>query len=203
LAGLGVPRNLEEAFKWYSMAAEGGHPVAQWNVSNFFVRGIGGVEKDLKQAYLWCTRAAQQGFPPAQASQGVFLLKMRKPDAAMELLFKAAQNGDGEAQFNLYVQLEKWPDKAEIYGDALKWCIAAAESGIVAAQSSLATRYEHGVGLPVDLIEAHKWLFIAARSGNATSLNNLGRSAAGMTAPQIAEAERRAQIWLFDHGQRK
>lgn len=203
LTGVGAPRNLAEAFKWYLLAAEGGHPVAQWNVSNFFVRGIGGVEKDLKQAYLWCSRAAQQGFPPAQASQGVFLLKMRKPAEAMEWLYRAAQNGDGEAQFNLYVQLEKLPEKAEAYGGALKWCLAAAESGIVAAQSSLAARYANGVSLPVDVIEAHKWLLIAARSGNPACMDSLSRSVAAISSPQLAEAERRAQMWISDHGHRK
>ena len=195
MAGVGLSRDLAEAFKWYLLAAEGGDPLAQWNVSNFFVRGIGGVAKNLKQAYLWCSRAAQQGFPPAQASLGIFLLKMGKTDEAMEWLHRAAQNGDGEAQFNLFLQLERLPEKVGQYGASFPWCFAAAEAGIAAAQGSLAVSYATGEGLPLDLVEAHKWFVVAARSGHRASIENLKRSTVALNPQQIAEAERRAQAW--------
>lgn len=53
-------RNDNTAAWWYRQAARCGHAVAQLNLGDFHVRGIG-VERDPVRAYLWLGLAARQG----------------------------------------------------------------------------------------------------------------------------------------------
>jgi TPR repeat protein len=58
--GQGVPRDSEEAARWYRLAAAQGHAVAQFNLALLYVHGQG-VEQDYVQAYLWFSLSAEQG----------------------------------------------------------------------------------------------------------------------------------------------
>lgn len=51
-------------------------------------------------------------------------------------------------------------------------------------------------GLACDLIEAHRWLNIAASAGHAEAAMCRADIAEEMTAREIAEAQRRAREWL-------
>ncbi len=74
LAGLALaegkllPANLPEAFKWFTLAAERGHPDAQNNLAIFYIRGMG-VPKDLATAYKWIALARAGGNRDAAANE--------------------------------------------------------------------------------------------------------------------------------------
>jgi TPR repeat protein len=58
--GTGVPKDYEEALKWYKKAAEQGNSNAQYNLG--FMYGTGtGVPKDYVLAYRWYSLAVAQG----------------------------------------------------------------------------------------------------------------------------------------------
>ncbi len=60
-----------------------------------------------------------------------------------------------------------------------------AEQGDVEAQYNLALKYELGVGVPQDYVEARKWYLKAAERGNASAQLNLGALYySGQGAPQ-------------------
>ncbi len=59
--GLGVPRDLAEAAKWYGRAAGQGVPNAQFNMAMMHANGEG-VRQDLVLAYMWWSLAAER-FP--------------------------------------------------------------------------------------------------------------------------------------------
>jgi TPR repeat protein len=59
--GLGVPRSVDEALRWYRAAAVRGHPLAQYNLATMYEDGEG-VARDLVEAYKWYTLAARGGF---------------------------------------------------------------------------------------------------------------------------------------------
>ncbi len=59
--GRGVPRDLQEAFKWYQRAAERGAVPAQHNLGTMYASGAA-VKRDLVQAYKWFHIAAVAGF---------------------------------------------------------------------------------------------------------------------------------------------
>ena len=58
--GQGVPKDYEEAIKWFHMAAEQGHAEAQSNLGGMYFKGEG-VPEDDKEAVKWYRLAAEQG----------------------------------------------------------------------------------------------------------------------------------------------
>src|SRR5688572_5878864 len=75
--------------------------------------------------------------------------------------------------------------------------MAEAESGSVEALYELGVTYSTGRGgVPVDLIEAHKWFNLAALSGCTRGQQCRAEIAIEMTAREIAEAQRQARSWL-------
>lgn len=74
----------------------------------------------------------------------------------------------------------------------------AAEKGQPTAQYELGLRYSTGKGVPLDYIEAHKWLNLAARSvAEAKALR--AELAHDMSPREIAEAQRQAREWMQTH----
>lgn len=59
-SGLGVEKNLREAFRWYLMAAQGGLLAAQEKVSLFYSVGVGTVKND-ERSYFWLLIAQYNG----------------------------------------------------------------------------------------------------------------------------------------------
>ena len=78
--------------------------------------------------------------------------------------------------------------------------LAEAERGSTAAVFELGVTYSTGRGgVPVDLIEAHKWFNLAALSGCTRGQQCRAEIAIEMTAREIAEAQRQARSWLGSH----
>ncbi len=82
--------------------------------------------------------------------------------------------------------------------------IADAEAGDVEALYDLGVSYSTGrSGVPVDLIEAHKWFNLAALSGDTRSQACRAEISIEMTAREIAEAQRQARAWLGQAGHQR
>ena len=61
----------------------------------------------------------------------------------------------------------------------------------------LGVAYSCGTGgMPVDLVEAHKWFNLAALRGSEEGQSMRAEIAEEMTARQIAEAQRQARAWM-------
>jgi TPR repeat protein len=56
--------------------------------------------------------------------------------------------------------------------------------------------YSAGVGVAVDLVEAHKWFNIAATRGHADAARLRREVAEQMTDAEIGSAQRAARDWL-------
>lgn len=65
----GYSQNYVEAVRYYSMAAEAGHPTAQNNLGQMYNMGWG-VREDKHMAFYWWTKAAEQGQALAQSNLG-------------------------------------------------------------------------------------------------------------------------------------
>lgn len=63
--GQGVPKNPQEAARWYRAAARQGHASAQFNLGGVYFDGQG-VPQDHVRAYVWFTLAAIAGAPGGQ-----------------------------------------------------------------------------------------------------------------------------------------
>ena len=75
--------------------------------------------------------------------------------------------------------------------------LADAANGDVDALFDLGVAYSTGrTGLPVDLVEAHKWFNLAALSGCSRGQECRAEISVEMTAREIAEAQKQARAWL-------
>jgi TPR repeat protein len=82
--------------------------------------------------------------------------------------------------------------------------IADAEAGDVDALFDLGIIHSTGRGgVPVDLIEAHKWFNLAALSGCNRGQECRAEIALEMTAREIAQAQRQARAWLNATGHQR
>ena len=61
LEGNGVPKDIEEAMKWFKMAADQGAASAQYNLGQYYMK-----KNDMSEAVKWYRKAAEQGFSKAQ-----------------------------------------------------------------------------------------------------------------------------------------
>lgn len=59
--------------------------------------------------------------------------------------------------------------------------------------------YSVGAGVPVDLVEAHKWFNIAATRGHSEGARLRREMAEQMSDSEIGLAQRAARDWLTDH----
>ena len=75
----------------------------------------------------------------------------------------------------------------------------AAENGQPTAQYQLGLLYSTGRGVPMDYITAHKWLNLAARTGDEEARRLRAELAHDMSPQEIAEAQRQAREWLQTH----
>ena len=102
--GNGVPKDFDEAVKWYKKVAYSGNVQAQIMMGLCYEKGHG-VEKDYTQACSWYRKAADQGDSNAQLLFGSYLNRQKRgridEQEAVELFRKSAQQGNPNAQLLL------------------------------------------------------------------------------------------------------
>jgi hypothetical protein len=102
--GVGTPRDLTEAARWYCAATEQGCAEAQYNLAYMHEHGLG-VQQSHRDADEWYQKAVAEGF--ASAENNLAALYERHPelsqnhDQIVTLLNLAAEQGDAPAQYNL------------------------------------------------------------------------------------------------------
>lgn len=107
---------------------------------------------------------------------------------AVELLRKAAEHGDKEAQYNLAICYNDGTGIAKDETEALGWLHKAAEQGYAEAQNRFGVCYRDGIGVSEDEREAVKWFHKAAEQGYAMAQYNLGNcyySGTGVTKDKM------------------
>ncbi len=139
--GNGVPKDYEEAVRWYRLAAEQGYARAQFYLGSMYQTGRG-VPKDYKVALRWYKLAAVQGHAEAQFYLGTMYQNGRGVPKDYNVAARwhklAAEQGDVEAQHNLGVMYERGLGVPKDYKEALRWFRLAAEQGDANAKDKLA-----------------------------------------------------------------
>ncbi|HEX3744178.1 MAG TPA: tetratricopeptide repeat protein [Bryobacteraceae bacterium] len=67
--GFGIEKDPAQAAYWYKLAANSGHPEAQYFLAMLYAGGHG-VKKDEEQAERWISSSASQGYAPAMVELG-------------------------------------------------------------------------------------------------------------------------------------
>jgi TPR repeat protein len=164
-AGIGIPLDFDKAMRWYRKAADQGDASAETSIGEMYASGEG-VPKSYSEALKWIRKAADRGYDDAQYRLGVFY-----------------ENGQGLPHDN---------------AAAAMWYRKAADQGMGRAQLNLGFLR----AAAHDFVQAHMWFTLAstrlARSdirSRDTAAKSRDTIAAGMTAAQLAEAQKRAAEW--------
>jgi len=180
-------KNNNLAVKYFTIAAEKNHVIAQYNLAMCYYHGYG-VENDYMQAAKWF-KAAEQGHADRQYAlamsiydnRGVIRLDRANAENWLE---KAAVKGHLEAQNRLIKILEKRAEQGQIeeqcrlgdcyyhgewvarnFEQAIKWYTKAAEQGYAVAQCRLGKCYYYGCGVNKNHKQAVIWFTKATEQG--------------------------------------
>lgn len=210
--GQGVRQDRARAAKWYRLAAIQGHALAQYSLGVMLSAGQG-VGRNETEAADWIRGATELG----RAINGYGLTIHIGQDVGPERLeavrrwwHLAAEYGHPIAQSYLGSQFLKFGKKLDRrdLAVAAKWVRLAAERGIVDAQYNLGTVLANGLGVSPNPVLAYKWYAIAAaRAAEGSPPDDIAGSArrardqlaSTMTQEQIANGERLARTWLWNH----
>ena len=152
-------------------------------------------EKDYDAALKESKPLAEQGNADAQVLVGrMYLMGQGVPrdrDQALKWFKAAAEQGSADGQF-FVGSLSLKQDAAQ----GIKWLLLAADQGMQDAQYLLGKTYLGGTqDVPRDLVEAAKWLRLAANGNAGFYQTGLGMAEAQMTAEQRAKAKTFADEW--------
>lgn len=194
--GQGVERDMSEAIRLYTAAAEQNHIDAQYALAVIAFDGIGGVPRDLQTAVAWLQIAAKRGHVLAQFDLGNAYARgsgvSRDLKEAAGWFRKAADQGHPDAQFNLGVLRVRGDGLAADKARALEWFKSAGAQGHGEAQFNAGVMLSTGdENVPADPAAGLTWLKKASDQGVANAQLALGNILLSCTdtAPELAKNE--------------
>lgn len=161
-------KRYEEAYKYYKIAAEHNHPVANWAIGYLYYEGyIGNKSKrDLYLAFKYFNKARKLKCSNAFNSFGLIILNGNMPhikknrDKAIEMFKKAKSLGNIYAYNNLGKICEDEKD----YKKAFDYYLVSADSGESWAANKIGDFYRKGVVGKKDLKKAFEYYTVSSES---------------------------------------
>ena len=181
--GIGTPFSMEEAMKYYEMAAKQNNTIGMTNLANLYLR-----ENKLKKAKPLLVKAAEKehGYAQYLLAMNFFYYKQENNKEALYWLEKSASNDEPEALYQLGLYYAEKADLAK----AIKYYQRAAELNNAEAALELYYIYGEGFGVEQDEDKALFFLKKAAESGNQEVLDELAAMAlSGQGNMDAKEAE--------------
>lgn len=176
--GLGVPRDAEEAAKWYARAAEQGVPEAQLQYALLLLDGRF-TEQDREKAVTLMRSAAEAGEPEAQFNLAQMLVEDGDEAHQREAVTwyeRAAEAGLADAQYAMAQALSTgFGGRERDETEARRYLELAARQNYDTAQLDLGTWLVEGRGGPADPEQGFAWLKRAAEGGNAAAQNRVAK----------------------------
>lgn len=201
--GLGVTRDVAQAYTWYQKAAEGGYPSAFFNLGLMYATGSG-VASDINVAMNWYQQAADRGHAQAQHALGVLHQKgvrgKQNYKEAIKWYRASAEQGYAPAQVNLALMYYQGLGARVDQEKARLWMEKAAEQAYTPAFPLLGRMYFLGHGVVTkDLAQAYKWMRLAERASVENAREGLESVMAKASAIQKEQGEKLADAWLAAH----
>ncbi|MDE3245905.1 MAG: sel1 repeat family protein [Acidobacteriota bacterium] len=210
--GDGVREDEDESRRWNQKAlpgvkilAESGRTDAQAHYA-FLLSSALGIAPDLSAALVWYRKAADGGEISAWGSLGGFYERGKGTPKdiaeARHCYEEGARRGDPGSLWSLgRLDLMGGPGTPANPEKACQNFTAAAGMGLGVAALQIGDQYIQGVGVPKDLIEAGKWLYIAERLGDGAARIIFAMEISGkIPTADEKEAVRRAKEWLRAKG---
>lgn len=170
--------NYEQAVTYYRLAAELGHPMAQYEMGIYYEYYLQGDQQDHEMAAEWFRKSAEQNCAEAQTELGECYYHGKGValdyEEAVKWFAKAAEQGNEWAQYNLGECYYLGHGVSIDHEEAAKWFREAAERGNAFAQNKLGECYYNGYGFTQNYKQAVTWFKKAAELGNEWAQYNLG-----------------------------
>jgi TPR repeat protein len=199
--GEGVPRDYQEARRWYVLAAEAGQSGAMNNLGLMYALGHG-VSQDLSEAIKWWIKAADSGSVAALTNIATMYytglgVPQSYPEAA-KWFHLAADKGDADAMNTLGLMYTQGLGVTRNRRKAMKLFEQSAYLGCSSAMLNLGIQYAAGKGVKHDNRLAYAWLSAALSFGvpaeeHDATVYILGITAARLGRNQLARAEELAR----------
>ena len=177
--GLGVNRDDEKAFYYFSKSADLKHPPAM-NMLGLAYENGWGCDKDIQKAIEWFTAGADAGNTSAMFNLGFGYYNGSLTDSgksdhdkALEWYRKAVDAGHIGAINNLAILYYHGHGVDQDRAKAAALWQEAAEKGNITAMVNLAAACRDGIGVPQALSAAEHWYEQAAEAGSVESMVNL------------------------------
>jgi hypothetical protein len=192
--GLGVPKDLEQARKYFEIAAKGGLPKARYNLAKTLLLGS---DPDIERSIQLLGQAAAEGIEPASFALGSIYfdgLYNQKQNPALALWYfeQSASAGNPEAQNFCGAMYEMGEGTKINFSNAATWYRAAAASGHAKAQASYGDMLYSGRGVQKDRVEGLKFLMLAADQGDQVGVRLQEEYLPGFSNEEIEKARRAA-----------
>jgi uncharacterized protein len=174
-----LPKDFQEAVKWYKKAAERGYPRAQGRMGFIYAKGQG-VQMDIQEALEWYRKAAEQGDPGSLEELGIMYAKgwgvTEDHGEAVKFFRQAAENGgpNQTGLFAFFIYTEQVGLVIPKYSEeALEWYTKDAELGDRWSAINLGDIHRNGLGVPKDTQKALKWYRKAAEQKKSEAASPL------------------------------
>ena len=168
------PKNKELAYKWLSIAANKGHPMAQYGMGKIYIEGKI-VDKDIHKAYGYIYKSSKSGFSLSDyvlaqmyynSSENLGLDRVDSLKKALILLERSKKRGFKKAK--KYIRLISY-DLKKIYEkknkDTFEELILIVKNNKSTDQFDLALHYLNGSGTNTNLRKAIDYLTLSAEQG--------------------------------------
>lgn len=153
--GLGVPKNSKKSIDLYKLAAEQGHPKAQFNIGLYYIQEVPSSENEAKK---WFKLAAEQGLVEAQFALGSIYSNEGNETNAFYWYKLSAEQGYASSQSSLGVFYIKGQAGLPIdYFKAFEYFQLSANQEDSYGQLNLGISYEYGRGTKQDYDKAKYW----------------------------------------------
>jgi TPR repeat protein len=191
-----VPKDAEEAARWFLKSAEQGYAPAQR------LHGLMSVHVNLSVGERWMLRAAEQGDAEAQFWLGVAYEQnwfgTTDVKEAVKWYQKAAEGGNPNAQVELGKKYEDGEGIEQSLKLAAEWYRKAAGhlpnlGGAGQGRNQLGLLYMEGRGVPQDYVQAYFWFSLNGPEGNTPDAKS------HLSLAQIREADRLVKEWREQH----
>ncbi|KAF0803270.1 putative TPR repeat protein [Alcanivorax xiamenensis] len=176
--GRGVRKDMEEAHKWYRLAAENNFPDAQIRLAQLYM--VGALDGGAQEGKKWYARAAAGGSALAQFMLGLLYLEGRGVESdekqAAHWFELAANQGYAPAQNNLGSFYQAGQGVEQNFTRAFELFQDAARQGDARAQNNLGSLYAKGHGVDKNQAWAVFWFTLSAQQGNEVARKNIAAS---------------------------
>ncbi|WP_085583753.1 MULTISPECIES: tetratricopeptide repeat protein [unclassified Pseudomonas] len=170
-AGSLVPRDNEKARHLLEDSLVDTNPESFGLLGTYYELGAEGYPKDLAKARSLYKNGAEYGSPNAMNSYGLTLLYGRggnkDESEALKWFEKSAKAGSASAKSSLGMLYEQGVAVAKNISTAIEYYVEAAKDNDVYAIERLFNIYRYGLGVPVDKVEARKWVDLGVATQDA------------------------------------